>query len=384
PPMAVTEPPRPRHACVIGYGNAGRLHANVLSDLADTVTVIDPKHQHLPRTHRTFPHEVEDLPTSVAAGVDLWSICSPTASHLAVLKAVLHHNPAARILLEKPAVQGDQIDALTTLLTEHPAARLIVNDQYAHSTTLSDFTRLIAHLEPNAPINQITVTFTKDRGKDIAQGRFVDRTYGVLGYEWLHMLTVLSRLVPTAVMDTYLTGNPSDSELWATYDPRLFVSALTERTSLQSPDHDLLSLELSSSILGPSILLGRVPGPRSPWRQDIRPTDDRHRHVAVRAGDTLFTLHLEPVTAPDGWQLDRNHHSLTAIRAGQVLHDEVVRDSPLDTSIRNAATTLLADNPLAPPNLAPLRRIAALAETLRTRAPARAAYSRDRKAATSS
>ncbi|MFC0863329.1 hypothetical protein ACFHYQ_13605 [Sphaerimonospora cavernae] len=369
-PATATVRERPvANACVVGYGVAGRLHATILEDLGARVTIIDPKHQHLPKTQRAFTQQVSDLPPSVAEGVDLWSICCPTTDHLPVLRAVLAHNPAARILLEKPACQGHEIDTFADLLTRHPMSRVVVNDQYRRSRAVPALSGLIARFEPDTAINQIAITFTKDRSGDITTGRFIDRDYGVLGYEWLHMLAVFAGILPAPILDGYLTGDPGSSQLWATYDPRLFVAALTERTTVHHDEGKPLHLELASSILGPSILLGHVPAPRPPWRQDIRPSDDRHRHVAIHAGTTHFALHLEPVTAPDGWQLDRNHHRLTATRDGRILHDEVLHDSPMENSIRHAVSQLTGTTPLPSLDLTPLRRIAALANVLHNTMP---------------
>ncbi|MFG2934154.1 S-adenosyl-L-homocysteine hydrolase [Streptomyces achromogenes] len=78
-----------RRAAIVGYGVAGRLHTEILTALGATPAVIDPKHQDLPASLRSFPHQVSDLPQAVAAGIDLWSICCPTAEHLPVLRAVL-------------------------------------------------------------------------------------------------------------------------------------------------------------------------------------------------------------------------------------------------------------------------------------------------------
>ncbi|MEJ8654785.1 hypothetical protein WKI65_43805 [Streptomyces sp. MS1.AVA.3] len=362
--------PRLQRAAVVGYGVAGRLHSTILTEMGVTPAVIDPKHQDLPASMRTFPHEVSELSPTVAAGIDLWSICCPTAEHLPVLRAVLAHNPAARVLMEKPACRGHEIAAFTTLLATHPAARIVVNDQYRHSTTLPALTDLITTLEPDTPMERVSVVFTKDRRPDSASGRFVDRDYGVLGYEWLHMLAVARRILPTPTWENYLASDPATTTTEPTYNPRLFVAALTERTALPHPDTPgALQLELTSSILGPGQTDDIAPAPRTPWRQSLRAADDRYRHVTVHAGRTRFTLHLEPVTAPGGWQLERNHHRLTAVRDGALLHDEVLSDSPMETSVRHAATLLFSDVPPASPDLAPLRRIARLADILRERAP---------------
>ena len=374
--VAAVPAPRPaardrlERAAIVGYGVAGRLHTEILTALGTTPAVIDPKHQDLPASLRTFPHQVSELPPAVAAGIDLWSVCCPTAEHLEVLRAILRHNPAARVLMEKPACRGHEIDAFSRLLADHPAARIIVNDQYRHTTTLPAFTGLIAALEPGAPIDKVSVLFTKDRRPDSATGRFIDRDYGVLGYEWLHMLAVTRGIMPAPAWEHYLAPDPATTTTEPTYDPALFVAALTERADLPRPGAPgMLRLELTSSILGPGQADDTAPAPRPPWRQGLRAADDRYRHVTVHAGTTRFTLHLEPVTAPGGWQLERNHHRLTAVRGGTVVHDEVLSDSPLETSVRHAATALFADAAPPAPDLEPLRRIARLADVLRERAP---------------
>jgi predicted dehydrogenase len=359
-------------AGVVGYGVAGRLHATILADHGAALTILDPKYQDLPTTHQSFPHGVAELPDAIARQIRLWSVCCPTAEHLPVLRSILTRDPQARVLLEKPACQGHEIDALAALLASHRHARILVADQYAHATTLPTLRELIAHYEPDHPLEAITITFSKDRTSDISSGRFIDRCYGVLGYEWLHMLAILRQLLPAPTMAAYLASDPERAELWATYDARLFVSALAERTTITS-DGWPVRIELSSSIIGSIMPLSSTPrtAPREPgqWRRARRPSDDRHRHITVRAGQTRFTAHLDPVTAPGGWQLDRNQHRITVERASQLLHDEVIEDSPLHTAIDTAVKALLGSDPLPALDLAPLRRIASLAELLRAQQP---------------
>lgn len=133
-----------------------------------------------------------------------------------------------------------------------------------------------------------------------------------------------------------------------------------------------VSLELASTITGSTVILGSTPRTgrsHARWSRDRRPSDDRHRHITVHAGRTRFVAHLDPVTAPDGWQLDRNQHRITAHRDGHLLHDAVIDDSPLHNAVRDAVCQLLGDDHLPPPDLAPLRRIAALAQFLRAQRP---------------
>lgn len=359
-------------ACVVGYGVAGRLHAEVLSRTGADLVILDPKHQDLPKSYRSFRLGVAELPETIADGVELWSICCPTADHLPVLRSILARNPRARLLLEKPACQAHEIADLAALLQDHPDARVVITDQYRHAKALTSLTELITHFEPGQPAGRIGITFSKDRSSDIRRGRFVDRSYGVLGYEWLHMLAVLSQLLPAETMAGYLAGDPLETELWAVYDSQLFVSALTERSSLSvgaTPVH----IELASSITNPTVILTSAApaSDNSPgmWSRHQRPADDRHRHVSVHAGQTQFSAHLDPVTTAEGWQLARNRHRLTATRGGKLLHDEVIDDSPMHTAIQRAASALLSEHQLPLPDLGPLRRIAAMAEFLRARQP---------------
>ncbi|MFY1633568.1 NAD(P)-dependent oxidoreductase [Solwaraspora sp. WMMB335] len=359
-------------ACIVGYGVAGRLHAEILADAGASLTILDPKHQHLPKDFRKFTTGVDDLPDAVVSAVALWSVCCPTADHLPVLRSILARDPQARVLLEKPACQGHEIAELTALLASHRNARLVLVDQYRHSRALDALWKTVGEIEPDATIHHIGVTFSKDRTVDISRGRFVDRSYGVLGYEWLHMLTALRQFLPAEVWTTYLADDPQRSELTATYDPRMFVSALTERTTIAVNDHHV-TLELASTITGSTVILGSTPRTgsvgRSQWSRGRRPSDDRHRHITVHAGQTRFVAHLDPVTAPDGWQLDRNQHRITAHRGDRLLHDDVIEDSPLHTAVRDAVSQLLSDSPIPPPDLSPLRRIAALAQLLRAQQP---------------
>lgn len=345
-------------ACIIGYGTAGQLHAGILASEGADIAVIDPKHQDLPRTgQQEFRAAISDLPAALASGIALWSVCCPTADHLPSLRAILTRDPQARVLLEKPACQANEIPALTALLAAHPAARVSVIDQYQHSTVLPELARLIAGTEPRRPIDHITCTFTKDRTADIANGRFIDRSYGVLGYEWLHMLAAIRHLIPPATFTAYLSSAPGEAEFQPTYDDRLYISALTEHASITTggaPCH----LDLASTITGQ--LPGR-PSVEPPTAAVTTPT----RIITAHAGETLFTARLAPATGPDGRQLPLNHHLVTAERADRTTHKQVITDSPMHTAIRHATRALLNDRPPAPPDLSALGRIAAIAAALR-------------------
>ncbi|MBS2547748.1 Gfo/Idh/MocA family oxidoreductase [Catenulispora sp. NL8] len=350
------------HACILGYGVAGQLHAQMLTESGMALDLVDPKHSARSAVGLAVHASLDTL--SPSKQVDLWSVCTPTGEHLPILRAILARDPNARILLEKPACHGHEIPELEHLLDTNPHARVVVNDQYIHSEALGRLGVLIRELEPDQPIEHVSVIFTKDRRADVETGRFIDRAYGVLGYEWLHMLAVVRRVLPPPLLGNYFAADPALSDLYATYDERLFVSSLTERTTLHH-EHTRVYLELASSITGPLIPLHTAPATGERWQRDLRESDDRHRHVTVHAGRTRFKLHLEPVTAPGGWQLDRNQHRLSADQDGTVVFDQIIEDSPMRTSIRHAIAALRGKTPPPRPDFGPLHRIAALAATLK-------------------
>lgn len=354
-----------KQVCVVGYGKIGRLHTEILAGLGAEPVVIDPKHQDLPAEYTSFPHEVEQLPDQARSNIGMWSVCTPTADHLPVLRTLLEHDPQARILVEKPACLGNEIDAFQELLHDHPRARIVVTDQYRHARALEVLRALMDQYEPDAVPGHVAVTFVKDRTDDIALGRFVDRSYGVLGYEWLHMLSVLHGVLDEQTMAAYLATPPQETDLLATYHPDLFVSALTERTHLNLPT-GALYLDLTSSIATPTLPVGRTaPAPSGKGE----PAVDRHRTASIHVGQTRFTVAFDPVTLPNGELLGRNHHLLLVERNGAVLHEEIVEDSPLHTTVSRAATDLFGAAALPTPELVGLRRIAAIAEVLHAHRP---------------
>lgn len=365
-PAVTARPLQGEQVCVVGYGKIGRLHTEILAGLGAEPIIIDPKHQDLPAEYTSFPHGVEQLSEQTRSTIGMWSVCTPTSDHLPVLRTILEHDPQARVLVEKPACLGNEIDTVRELLQEHSRARVVITDQYRHAHALDVLRELMDRYEPGIAPGHVAVTFVKDRTGDIALGRFVDRSYGVLGYEWLHMLSVLREILDEETAAVYLATPPQETDLLATYHPNLFVSALTERTHLDLPT-GALHLALTSSIATPTLPVGRTA--RAPSGRG-EPMVDRHRIATIHAGRTRFTVAFDPVTLPNGELLGRNHHLLLVERNGAVLHEEIVEDSPLHTAVSRAATDLFGSAALPAPELAGLRRIASIAEVLHTHRPA--------------
>ncbi|NEB03373.1 Gfo/Idh/MocA family oxidoreductase [Streptomyces sp. SID13726] len=340
------------HVCVIGYGAAGRLHQRLLGDLGFDVSVVDPA-----PGDRSSAVPVVEHPEQAARRrpVDIWSVCSPTATHVAAVADVLAVDPAARLLVEKPLCRAREIPELTALLDRHPDARLVVMDQYRHSQAMALLRTLRRELAPRHELRALRVGFGKDRRADIAAGRFVDHDYGVFGYEWLHMLALVRGALPTGTYDRYMGTGPGEYGVRVATDPELTSTAAHEHAVADGVD-----IELYSTVVGPDPS-GQVPVP-SWFDLPVAEGESRQRHVEVLAGPVRFALDLDPVTLPRGTRLPRNTHRL-AVQGPDLRREWLIHDSPLDNALRWSAAALLG--PDVPPglDLRGVSRIDALART---------------------
>ncbi|GAQ51933.1 oxidoreductase family, NAD-binding Rossmann [Streptomyces acidiscabies] len=339
------------HVCVIGFGAAGRLHQRLLSDLGFDVSVVDPA----PGAETPGVPVLGRIEDALRRRpVDVWSVCSPTATHVATVAEVLDADPQARLLVEKPLCRAWEIPALTALLDAHPEARLVIMDQYRHSQAMALLRTLRWELAPGHPLTAVRVGFGKDRREDIAGGRFVDHDFGVFGYEWLHMLALLRGALPPETYDHYMATAPGEVTLHVATDPELTSTAAHERVSA-----DGVEVDLYSTIVGPDPS-GQVGVPD--WFDGaVTAGESRQRRVEVVAGPVTLRLDLDPVTLPRGTRLPRNTHRLAV--AGPQPREWLVHDSPLDNALRWSVAALLS--PDGPPglDLRGVSRIGRLAET---------------------
>ncbi len=338
----------PLVVCVVGHGTIGALHVDIAAAMGAGVEVVEPAAARAPVALPRW-RAIEELPAGHA--VDIWIVCTPTRTHLASLSAILRRDPAACVLLEKPACRASEVDHLTTLLRAHPRARVVVMDQYRHATALSTMADMLGRRAPGAPVHTVRVAFSKDRRADIAAGRFVDRDHGVFGYEWLHMLAVLRYFLPPRAFVDYLTGPLAPDSLRVAHDPDLFVSAAIERTTIGRT-----GTELFSTVVGEAAE-GHVPRPA--WtRQFPSVLDERQRLVRVETDRAVCTAELEPIAPTGGGPITRNLHRIT-LETANGTWQRTVFDSPLHNAALRLVTELRAE---AQPrlDLLPLRRIATL------------------------
>ncbi|MDG5806146.1 ABC transporter ATP-binding protein [Streptomyces ossamyceticus] len=337
---------------MIGFGAAGRLHQRLLADLGFDVSVVDPA----PGAPVDGVPVIDRIEEAVRRRpVDVWSVCSPTATHVATVAHVLAVDPEARLLVEKPLCRTWEIPRLRALFDDHPEARLVIMDQYRHSQAMALLRTLRSELALRHPLRAVRVGFGKDRRTDIAAGRFVDHDYGVFGYEWLHMLALVRGALPPETYDHYMDTGPAQWALRVATDPELTSSAAHERVIA-----DGVEVELYSTIVGPEPS-GRVAVPG--WfDRPLSAGESRQRHVEVVAGPVRFDLDLDPVALPRGTRMPRNTHRL-AVEGPGLRREWLVHDSPLDNALRWSVATLLS--PDGPPglDLRGVARIGLLAET---------------------
>jgi predicted dehydrogenase len=188
--------------CVVGVGHIGSSYLPALAALGHQVITVDIKGHAEHLTISGVPYH---------PGVDVWVIATPTQTHLDVLLDILTRNPAALVLLEKPAVRIAELGVLETLGDAHPEARIVVSDLYAHSAAVRAFADSVRSLTRNGgDLRTVTIEFTKNRAQDEDQGRFVDADYGPIGYEWFHLLSILRQVLPARMYQRWRQTGPAE------------------------------------------------------------------------------------------------------------------------------------------------------------------------------
>jgi hypothetical protein len=347
------------HVAIVGYGTIGRMHARILRSFGAKISIVDPQPPDHPVGADVWG-AIDEIPERIRDAIDVWVISNPTVHHLSTLRDVLACQPKTRAFMEKPACASHEIDGLQTLLSEHPQARLIVNQQYRHSRIVSLLRAEMARVPDFDRFpDSIEISFTKDRRPDIAAGRFVDTDYEILGYEWTHMISVLEGLLPREAVEDYLAAPVEDSRFVATRGPSGYVTGLREHSLLDSTHlsmHSTITEDLSGR--------GAPSQFRSHWQRSEH-SAARHRYAAVRFGDTLLTAEFDPVTTVDGYRLPRNMYRLTIQRDGHILDERIMFDSPLATSLHSGLAQLTGSGATTP-WLPPVKRIANISRHVRS------------------
>ena len=194
--------------CIVGVGKAGFIHQKLFLELGMNVILVDKRFDN---THPLNYNFVTDIPAPVLEGIDFWSVCSPTAFHYEHCLSILNLNSRDKcILIEKPLCCSQHFDRFSELLknSEH---KFFINDIYKASSLL-DLTKCYFDKYFLNTTTKIEISFVKDRFSDQDRGRFIDKELGVLGYEWMHMLACLVKILPQETVDGYLNLCVSESK----------------------------------------------------------------------------------------------------------------------------------------------------------------------------
>jgi hypothetical protein len=184
---------------IVGYGRMGKTYDRALRNLGHRLTCVVDKDLEL--------YSKEQL-LQLARLTDLWIISNPTELHLRTAQTIASMQSKGRILIEKPLCSPDQYDDLSRFLNS-TSAKVIMSDIYGRSGLIGRFRDYIGP----ASIKKIAVEFSKNRTADEANGRFVDKDFGILGYEWFHMLSVIRGMLDAETYGHYL--NSHDSEFYS-------------------------------------------------------------------------------------------------------------------------------------------------------------------------
>lgn len=290
---------------IVGCGKMGRIYHKVFDPLCDRFVIVDPRAADdlEPRPYTTLG----DVPGDLFNLVQVWCICTPTEKHFESLETILSRNSRARVIVEKPACLSFEVDPFQALLEKYHEARVLINRQYADSRAVRELVNALKRYDV-AHIDQIRIEFSKDRRPDIDTGRFVDSHFGVLGYEWSHILTIIQQLLG---QDNWATYRDLTSELQTTLDHVQFISELGEQSVLPSGT----KIQLRSSMLGRYEFASFMPYDRLIC----------HRYIEVNAGALRFRLQLEPrdETRFTGQPFE-NHFRIED--GGDVVHDSTILD----------------------------------------------------------
>lgn len=185
---------------ILGLGVMGNIYLRRLrANGWRHITTVDPR-----------PEALADF-TSLAAAqdsgraTDLWVIATPTYTHIQLVKDVLARCPDARIIVEKPVGDIDDMRALVdTLVHQYPKARVRVSDLYGRGAFADVLRQGVSEL-PGRLVD-VAIEMSKNRIADELANRFVCRDYGEYGYEWFHVLRLLNAVLPAASSRSLISG----------------------------------------------------------------------------------------------------------------------------------------------------------------------------------
>ncbi len=176
----------------IGYGSVAPVHHDKLSSCnVKPVGIIETnaaKHDAIRKKGYPVCDTYEE---ALQLTPDFWDICCPVDDHVTVIENIIALDPHARIIVEKPICNFEEIPKLQELLKNF-LGKIVVNENYLSSATTQKIKDLAA--KHGVDIKNITIEMDKNRTRDFIAGRYVDAK-GAFYYEGTHMLTILGDIV---------------------------------------------------------------------------------------------------------------------------------------------------------------------------------------------
>lgn len=232
------------NVCIIGFGKVGQLHYSRLRTMGMKVIVIEKK---IKVCRHPFYSSIALVSKELMNNIDIWDICSPTELHVENLLEILKIDSHAKVLVEKPICDINQIDNLVeNLLPNYPEAKIVVNSPYKFSKPILLAVDYINNYFKCNKLINIEIEFTKNRIFDELQGRFIDKNVGALGYEWFHVLTILKHFLSKDQFEEYISCHCSNSEYLLGMDDSGYLHSVEEKTSIEKYP----SINLYSSVSG--------------------------------------------------------------------------------------------------------------------------------------
>ncbi|NET42021.1 Gfo/Idh/MocA family oxidoreductase [Okeania sp. SIO2B3] len=173
--------------CVrVGNGNVALWHEKKLSNIGiHTLGIIDPNLVKQQEALKRGINIFSSLEQAAEIRPLFWDICSPTDTHLEVIRNIIKIDNEANLLVEKPICNYEDIQILCELLKEFKG-KLVVNENYIASLVTQKVKELIISLKVTP--HRVVSEMTKNRINDFINGRFLDDKLYAFGYEGSHIV----------------------------------------------------------------------------------------------------------------------------------------------------------------------------------------------------
>ena len=173
----------------IGFGKIARIHEEQFRKHGvRTLGVVEVNPERLTEIEDAGLNPFSSIQDAVACKPDFYDICTPSHARLKVLETLCALDSQAKILIEKPVCDFQDIENIQSMLQNHQGL-VVVNENYASSHVTAQVRTVLS--SRNIKPERLIVESTKHRGVDYQKGRYLDSKLGALGYEGSHLLAIV-------------------------------------------------------------------------------------------------------------------------------------------------------------------------------------------------